>query len=158
MTPYDKRPNVFPWPPVIYATAILLGALSGYVLPLPWPLSPFSDFLFGIGFMLIALALLIDFNAMRIMHRHKTTIMPNKAADHLVSTGPFAFSRNPIYVANTMLTIGAGLMSGIIWFIPLAFLAAIITQKMAIEREEAHLASKFGKNWRDYTHKVRRWL
>jgi hypothetical protein len=31
--------------------------------------------------MLIALALLIDFNAMRIMHRHKTTIMPNKAAD-----------------------------------------------------------------------------
>jgi protein-S-isoprenylcysteine O-methyltransferase Ste14 len=49
-------------------------------------------------------------------------------------------------------------MAGIIWFIPLAFLAAIITQKMAIEREEAHLAAKFGKNWRDYTHKVRRWL
>ncbi len=158
MTPYDKRPNVFPWPPVIYAIAILLGAISGYFLPLPWPLSPFSDFLFGIGFMLIALALLIDFNAMRNMHRHKTTIMPNKAAEHLVSTGPFAFSRNPIYVANTMLTIGAGLMAGIIWFIPLAFIAAIITQKMAIEREEAHLAAKFGKNWRDYTHKVRRWL
>lgn len=158
MTPYDKRPNVFPWPPVIYATAILLGALSGYALPLPWPGSPLSDFLFGIGFILIALALLIDFNAMRIMHRQKTTIMPNKAAVHLVTTGPFAFSRNPIYVANTMLTIGAGLMAGIIWFIPMAFLAAIITQKMAIEREEAHLAAKFGKTWRDYTHKVRRWF
>lgn len=158
MTPYDNRPNVFPWPPVIYATAILSGALSGYVLPLPWPQSPFSDFLFGIGFMLIALALLIDFNAMRIMQRHKTTIMPNKAAAHLVSSGPFAFSRNPIYLANTILTIGAGLMAGIIWFIPLALIAAFMTQKLAIEREETHLAAKFGKNWRDYAHKVRRWL
>jgi hypothetical protein len=35
MTPYDKRPNVFPWPPVIYATAILLGALSGYFCRCP---------------------------------------------------------------------------------------------------------------------------
>lgn len=158
MTPYDKRPNTFPWPPVIYAAAILVGALSGYVLPTPWPLPPLSDFLFGIGFLLVAIALAIDFYAMRTMHLKKTTIMPNKAAEHLVSTGPFAVSRNPIYLANTMLTIGAGLMSGIIWFLPLAFIAAFATQKLAIEREEAHLSAKFGKNWRDYAKKVRRWF
>jgi protein-S-isoprenylcysteine O-methyltransferase Ste14 len=158
MTPYDKRPNVLPWPPLIYAAAILAGALSGYVLPAPWPAPPLSDFLFGIGVLLVALALFIDFSAMRIMRRLKTTIMPNRAAEHLVSTGPFGFSRNPIYLANTILTIGAGLMAGIIWFLPLAFIAAFATQKLAIEREEAHLAAKFGKGWRDYAKKVRRWF
>lgn len=154
----ETRPNVFPWPPVIYGTAILAGAVSGYFLPIPWPGSPLSDFLFGIGFMLIAVALFVDFRAMRIMHARKTTIMPNKGASHLVTDGPFAFTRNPIYLANTMLTVGAGLMSGIIWFLPLAAIAALITQELAIKREEAHLSGKFPKAWRDYRQKVRRWL
>jgi protein-S-isoprenylcysteine O-methyltransferase Ste14 len=158
MSPYDNSPNRIPWPPLIYGAAIPAGALSGFVLPTPWPGSPMSDFLVGIGLMIIALALFMDFKAMSAMKMHKTTIMPNKGADHLVSTGPFAFSRNPIYVANTMLTIGAGLVFGIVWFLPLAFVAAFATQKLAVEREEAHLAARFGKNWRDYSRKVRRWL
>ena len=158
MTESESRPNVFPWPPVIYGVAILAGALSGYVLPLPWVGSPLSDFLFGIGLMLIAVALFIDFRAMRLMHAHKTTIMPNKGASHLVTVGPFGFSRNPIYLANTMLTVGAGLMSGIVWFLPFAAIAAIITQELAIKREEKHLSAKFPKAWRDYAKKVRRWI
>lgn len=158
MTESESRPNVFPWPPVIYGIAILAGALSGYVLPLPWVGSPLSDFLFGIGLMLIAVALFIDIRAMQQMHVHKTTIMPNKGASHLVTGGPFGFSRNPIYLANTMLTVGAGLMSGIIWFLPFAAIAAIVTQELAIKREEKHLSAKFPKAWRDYTKKVRRWL
>ena len=158
MTESESRPNVFPWPPGIYGVAILSSALSGYVLPLPWVGSPLSDFLFGIGLMLIAVALFIDFRAMQLMHAHKTTIMPNKGASHLVTVGPFGFSRNPIYLANTMLTVGAGLMSGIVWFLPFAAIAAIITQELAIKREEKHLSAKFPKAWRDYAKKVRRWI
>jgi protein-S-isoprenylcysteine O-methyltransferase Ste14 len=154
----SASPNRFPWPPVIYGLAILAGACSPLVLPTPWASSPFSDFLTGIGVMIIAVALFIDFKAMTIMRDKKTTIMPTKGAAHLVTTGPFSFSRNPIYLANTMLTIGAGLSLGIIWFFPLAFIAAFATQKLAIVREEKHLAAKFGKPWRDYAHKVRRWF
>jgi protein-S-isoprenylcysteine O-methyltransferase Ste14 len=158
MDDFNISPNRIPWPPLIYGAAILLGAFSPLVLPLPWAASPFSDFLAGIGVMMIAAALFIDFKAMTLMRDKKTTIMPNKGAMHLVTSGPFSFSRNPIYLANTMMTIGAGLTFGIVWFIPLAFLAAFATQKLAIEREEKHLASKFGKPWRDYAHKVRRWF
>jgi protein-S-isoprenylcysteine O-methyltransferase Ste14 len=143
---------------LIYGAAIVLGALSPMVLPTPWPRSPFADFLTGIGAMLIFAALFIDFKAMTLMRDKKTTIMPNKAAAYLVTSGPFSVSRNPIYLANTMLTIGAGFCFGIIWFLPLAFGAAFLTQKLGIEREEQHLAAKFGKPWRDYAHKVRRWL
>jgi protein-S-isoprenylcysteine O-methyltransferase Ste14 len=158
MDKFAISPNRFPWPPVLYSGTILTGALSPIVLPTPWVTSPFADFLTGIGLMMIAVALLIDFKAMGIMRTKRTTIMPNKGAAHLVTSGPFSFSRNPIYLANTMLTIGAGFFFGIIWFIPLAFLAAFFTTKLAIEREEKHLAAKFGKPWRDYARKVRRWF
>ena len=152
------RPNRFPYPPVIYALAILAGALSPLALPVWWPGHPLSDILTATGILMIAMAILLDLKAMYTLHRHKTTILPMKGADHLVTDGPYSLSRNPIYLGNTILTIGAGFAFGIIWFIPLAFLAAFLTQKLAIEREEKHLAAKFGKHWRDYMHKVRRWF
>ena len=54
--------------------------------------------------------------------------------------------------------IGVGLISGITWFLPLAVIAAFLTQKVAIEREEKLLAEKFGKKYRDYSKRVRRWI
>jgi protein-S-isoprenylcysteine O-methyltransferase Ste14 len=155
---FKDSPNRLPWPPLIYAAALFLGAISGYFLPVPWFVSPFSDLLVAIGGMMIAAALFIDFKAMRTMANAKTTIMPNKGSDHLVTSGPFSFSRNPIYLANTMITIGVGLMFGILWFIPLAIIAALVTQELAIKREEAHLDARFGKAFRDYAKKVRRWI
>jgi protein-S-isoprenylcysteine O-methyltransferase Ste14 len=155
---FKDAPNRLPWPPMIYAAALFLGAISGYFLPAPWPDSPSSDFLVAIGGLMIAAALFIDFKAMRTMSNAKTTIMPNKGSDHLVTNGPFALSRNPIYLANTMITIGTGLMFGIIWFIPLALIAAFLTQELAVKREEAHLDARFGKSFQEYAKKVRRWI
>jgi protein-S-isoprenylcysteine O-methyltransferase Ste14 len=157
-TRFKDAPNRLPWPPLIYAAALLAGAVSGYFLPTPWPGSPLSDFLVAIGGLMIAAALFIDFKAMRTMANAKTTIMPNRGSDHLVTKGPFALSRNPIYLANTMIAIGVGLLFGIIWFIPLAFVAAFFTQELAVKREEAHLDARFGKSFRDYAKKVRRWI
>jgi protein-S-isoprenylcysteine O-methyltransferase Ste14 len=155
---FQDSPNKLPWPPLIYAAAILMGTICAYVLPTPWPGPPASDFLFAIGLLLIVLALFTDYQAMRTMANAETTIMPNRGSSHLVTSGPFRFSRNPIYVANTMITAGLGLVFGIIWFLPLALIAAGTTQHLAIRREEAHLSAKFGKAWREYSKKVRRWL
>lgn len=157
-TKFQLTPNRFPWPPIIYAAAILLGALSKFFLPTPWIDSPGSDFLFGVGLLIILAGLALDIRAMQTLHAEKTTILPIKGADHLVTRGPYSLSRNPIYLGNTLLTIGAAFVFGIIWFLPLAFIAALLTSKLAIEREEAHLSAKFGKNWRDYANKVRRWF
>ncbi|TIT60691.1 MAG: isoprenylcysteine carboxylmethyltransferase family protein, partial [Mesorhizobium sp.] len=57
-----------------------------------------------------------------------------------------------------LLLIGVALVSGIVWFLPLAIIAAFATQKMAIEGEEKVLTTKFGKKYRDYAKKVRRWI
>src|SRR5262249_3409523 len=96
--------------------------------------------------------------AVRAMTRARTTLDPNGMPDHLVTNGPFAITRNPIYLANTLLMIGVGLIFGIVWFLALAVVAAFATQKVAIEREEKVLAEKFGKRYRDYAKRIRRWI
>lgn len=158
MNDLSGTPNRLPWPPIIYIAAIAASLLLGYVAPLPWIPGPFADFLFAVGWIAVAGAILIDVSAMRTLRRNRTTILPHRGADHLATDGPFSFSRNPIYLGNTMIMIGAGLISGILWFLPLALLAALATQKLAIEREERHLQVRFGKRYHDYCKRVRRWI
>ena len=58
----------------------------------------------------------IDVSAMRTLSRANTTIRPDRPATHLVTTGAFSFTRNPIYLGNTLLMLGIGLIAGILWF------------------------------------------
>jgi protein-S-isoprenylcysteine O-methyltransferase Ste14 len=158
MTDIQTRPNRLPWPPIIYLVAIAISIALGLLYPLPWISAPLSDILFAAGWLLVAAMVALDFSAMRTMARAKTTIRPDKASEHLVTTGAFSFTRNPIYLGNTLLMIGVGLITGIVWFLPLAIIAAFATQKLAIEREERHLEARFGKRYRDYAKRVRRWI
>jgi protein-S-isoprenylcysteine O-methyltransferase Ste14 len=151
----EDRPNTIPWPPIIYLGAALLGVLAQRVIPLPG----LGGAVFQIiGALLAIAALSLDMATFTTFRKHKTTIMPNQAATNLITTGPFAWSRNPIYVANTALVLGAGLYFGNIWLVGLAFVAALMTLKLAIEREERHLAAKFGAAWETYAVRVRRWI
>jgi protein-S-isoprenylcysteine O-methyltransferase Ste14 len=158
MTDIQNSPNRLPWPPIIYLAAIAISIALGLLFPLPWISAPLSDILFAAGWLLVAAMVALDFSAMRTMVRAKTTIRPDKASEHLVTTGAFSFTRNPIYLGNTLLMIGVGLITGIAWFLPLAIAAAFATQKLAIEREERHLEARFGKRYRDYAKRVRRWI
>ena len=114
--------------------------------------------LFAIGLLIVIGAVLIVVSAIRAMVRAKTTVLPNKGASHLVTNGPFAFSRHPIYLANTMAMFGLGLIGESAWFFIFALVAAFVTRKLAIEPEERHLTAKFGKKYRDYSRRVRRWI
>lgn len=158
MTAVETRPNTLPWPPIVYVAAVAAAIVLNWLVPLPWIPGPLGELLFAVGWLVVGGALAIDITAMRTMARAKTTIMPNRGSDHLVTSGPFSFTRNPIYLGNTMLMIGIGLIAGIVWFILLAPVAAFVTQKLAIEREERHLEMRFGKKYRDYAKKVRRWI
>lgn len=153
-----QRPNNFPWPPVVLAICLLAGIAAEMLVPLGWTRGAAADILQGAGLFAIGIAALLYFFSIREMRRHKTTVRPDAGADHLVMTGPFAFSRNPIYLGNVLLLTGLGLLFGNAWLFLAALLCAIGEQKLAIEREEAHLELKFGKSWRDYRKRVRRWI
>lgn len=147
-----------PWPPVIYVAGIALSLVLHAIYPLPWFGSPMSDILVAVGWLALLAMAALFFTAFRAMARAKTPVNPNARPEHLVTEGPFGVTRNPIYLADTLLLIGVGLVSGIAWFIPLALVAAYLTKKVAIDREERWLTEKFGKRYRDYTKRVRRWI
>jgi protein-S-isoprenylcysteine O-methyltransferase Ste14 len=158
MSDVQNKPSALPLPPLIYIAAIAISIIAHYAYPLPWLSSPLSDILFAAGWLVLLAVAALLFTAIRTMTRAKTTLNPNATPDHLVTSGPFSITRNPMYLANTLLMIGVGLISGITWFLPLAVIAAFVTQKVAIEREERVLTEKFGKRYRDYAKRVRRWI
>lgn len=158
MTDPAAAPSRIPWPPLIYLVALAFGTLAFIVYPVAWIGEPLSDILFATGCLLVLVTVAIYISALRALRRGKTTVSPVRAADHLVTNGAFSFSRNPLYLANTILLVGIGLVAGSIWFLILAVLASFATSKLAIEPEERHLKAKFGKRYLDYAKRVRRWV
>ena len=158
MNDVTARPNSLPWPPIIYLTAIAISVLLNALYHLPWFGQPVSAILFVLGSVMIVAFVALNISAIRVMHRAGTTVRPDRGTDHLVTDGPFSLTRNPLYLAGTMLVLGIGLVSGIAWFLLLAILAAFTVQKVTIEREERHLQARFGETYLDYSRRVRRWL
>lgn len=158
MNDRESTPNVLPWPPIIYLVAIALAAILNFLYPLPWIGEPLSDMLFAIGWLAIIGAIALYVSSTRAMKKANTTILPHRGSDHLVTRGAFSLSRNPIYLANTVIMIAIALITGVVWFILFGLIAAFATQKLAIEREEKHLELRFGKKYRDYRKSVRRWI
>jgi protein-S-isoprenylcysteine O-methyltransferase Ste14 len=95
---------------------------------------------------------------MLVMRRGRANILPHRAATALITSGPFAVSRNPIYLGNTFLLIGAAAALANPWFLPVALLSAAAVDRLAIRREEAHLAARFGEAWRGYAKRTARWI
>ncbi len=152
---WHERPNRLPWPPIIYLAAVFAALGAWRVLPIGVGDSATAPV---IGWLVLAGGLALDVAAMLTLRRHAANVLPHRAATALVTTGPYAVSRNPIYLGNTIALIGAAGAFGNIWFIPAALLAAAAVQEMAIRREEAHLAARFGEAWTDYALRTPRWF
>ena len=155
---FSRRPNRLPWPPMIYGA----GALAAWGLqrlwPLPAPDQALSALPVWVGWALIAAALAIDLAAFLTMRRAKTTIMPNAGSDNLITSGIFGLSRNPIYVANTLLILGLAVGLRWSWLVLAAPFCVLAVTELAIKREERHLEIRFGEAYRAYKSRVRRWI
>lgn len=158
MNPTDDRPNTIPWPPLLLGIAIVAGVGLQAAYPLRFGRTEAGEILRGAGIVAFLVAIGLTFLAIRELRTSNTTVHANRRAGHLVTRGPFAFSRNPIYLGMIMALVGLGLIAGNGWLILAAFVCGYALQKLAIEREEAHLEHRFGKGWRDYRKRVRRWF
>jgi protein-S-isoprenylcysteine O-methyltransferase Ste14 len=77
--------------------------------------------------------------------------------DRLVRAGPFAHSRNPMYVAWILIYVGVTLIANTAW--PLVLLPAVLLLTHAtVLREERHLERRFGGEYRQYRSSVRRYI
>lgn len=92
------------------------------------------------------------------LRRAGTSASPYRPSAALTTTGPFRFSRNPIYLAMTGLYLGVSLLVNSVW--PLLLLAPLllVMHRGVILREERYLSAKFGEVYAAYKSGVRRWL
>jgi len=147
-----QRPATILPPPLIYAAA-LVGA---WALEGRWPMH--FDVAPLLGWALIAVGLAGMVWAVLAIWGHKTTVNPYKQASHLVSSGPFRYSRNPIYVSDWLVYLGVTLLLQSVWPVVLAPLVWALMRYAVIAHEETHLAAKFGEEYRAYQARVRRWI
>ena len=81
-----------------------------------------------------------------------------KPTGAIVPTGPYAFTRNPMYLSMTVLYSGIAFIFNATW--PIIFLPAVlfVIHYGVINREERYLERKFGEEYISYRAKVRRWI
>ena len=75
-----------------------------------------------------------------------------------MTTGPFQFSRNPLYVSLTLFYIGIAIAAQSLWALALLIVVLTLMQRGVIEREERYLEHKFGAEYVRYKERVRRWI
>jgi protein-S-isoprenylcysteine O-methyltransferase Ste14 len=77
--------------------------------------------------------------------------------NQLVLKGPYAFSRNPMYVGWTLVYVGIALVVNTVWLLLLLPVVLLVTQ-IVVVREERSLEGRFGSAYRSYKTSVRRYL
>lgn len=90
----------------------------------------------------------------------ETRVTGEVGASKLVTSGPFAFVRNPLYVGNILIYLGIGVMSLALWpWLQVAALVWFLFQyTLIVKEEEGFLREKFGQEYDDYCARVPRFL
>lgn len=76
----------------------------------------------------------------------------------LTRTGPYSYVRNPIYIGNTLICVGLGIMSELLWLVPFIILTCCFVYHFTVLHEERKLAKLYGEDYWTYVSEVPRWL
>jgi isoprenylcysteine carboxyl methyltransferase (ICMT) family protein YpbQ len=153
--PKDRAGVIAP-PPLIYLGGLLIGlAVNRWWRPCP---------IFGTdgwrwsGLALIVAGVALAVAARRALLAAETNINPFKPTTSIVNSGPFGFTRNPLYLALTLIYLGLTLVANTWWCFPLLVPVLLLIHFGVVVREERYLERKFGDSYRDYRLRVRRYL
>ena len=142
-------------PPLVYGVAIVTGLLleSGWPLPfLPRRLTAL------LGSVLVVVGVAVFSYCIRTFQTAGTPVPGNKPTTIIVRTGPYRFSRNPIYLAFSIFQLGIASWVNSVWLIATLIAAVALMVSVVIPREERYLERRFGADYVDYKRSVRRWL
>jgi protein-S-isoprenylcysteine O-methyltransferase Ste14 len=82
----------------------------------------------------------------------------SRTVQRLVTYGIFAWMRNPLYVGNFLIWLGFIVISGVLWFIPVAIALFAIEYTLIVRYEEGVLESIFGGEYLTYKSRTSRWF
>lgn len=142
-------------PPVWLALAMAaMWALARFAPIVTFRIGPQA----ALGWALIGAAVAVAVWAAIWFRRRRTSIVPHRQPEALVTEGPFRYSRNPIYAADALILVGWGLILGAASaFLVIPVFTAIIARRF-IAPEEARLAAAFPDDFARWKARVRRWI
>ena len=142
-------------PPFVYLSFLVAGLLLSRVRPLTVVPASYAT-AFGVALIVVAVAVAVA--GFRELRRHETTVRPDQPSSTIVNSGPYRFTRNPLYVSLATLYLGIGLWKNSLWVILLLVPLLFVMTRQVIAREEAYLERAFGDTYLNYKSQVRRWL
>ena len=140
------------FPPVILLASIVLQIILLFSFPISVDLSSL------LGLILILSGISLVFVSLRFMRKMKTTFIPDGTPEVLISSGPFKFSRNPIYLGMLTILVGSAFLMSSLSAIIIAIVFGTIINFTWIAHEEKKLHELFSEDWENYSSKVRRWI
>jgi protein-S-isoprenylcysteine O-methyltransferase Ste14 len=143
-------------PPWLYYIA---GFLAGAALEIAFPIeAPSLGWRLVAGALGFALWLSLDGRAMRAFARAGTSMNVTAPTSALVTSGPYRYTRNPMYVGMAFLYAGLAVALGVIWALATLPIVLVVVDRLVIAREEPYLEARFGDPYREYKQRVHRWL
>jgi protein-S-isoprenylcysteine O-methyltransferase Ste14 len=142
-------------PPLVYLASLVLGALLQLANPLPF-LPRTLDVALGASIVAVAAALFAY--SVAKFRAAGTPVPARKPTTAIVRTGPYRFSRNPIYLAFSLFQLGIAIWVNSVWLLATLVGAVALIDTIVIPREEQYLERRFGAEYLDYKAAVRRWL
>lgn len=111
-----------------------------------------------VGGALVAISVALVITAARELSRARTAFDVRKSTRIIVDSGPFRWSRNPVYLSMTLLQLGIAFLLNSLWVALLTIPLGSALCLAAIRPEERYLEQKFGDLYRTYRNRVRRWI
>ena len=144
-----------PW---VFILAYLAGVTVQRFLPIAIRFPEFASIIRVVGFVSVGVGIALAFSALGIFRKTNTTTVPHEMPSTLVISGPYRFTRNPMYVGLTLIYLGVAGTRLEIWpAIALPLLLAYVNF-LVIPVEEKNLRGVFGDEYQKYGASVRRWL
>ncbi len=147
--------NVKIEPPVLLFIHVIAVILLRWLAPLPFVPPRLLEWL---GYVLMVLGIGLAGGAVSRFLRAHTTTYPHGPVTTIVTSGPYRFSRNPIYLGFVCLLIGFSFAFRTYWGLILSPVLIVLLNILVIQHEEAYLERKFGETYTSYKSRVRRWL
>jgi len=149
-------PNLgFVRPPLVYLFSIALGTLLHLVTPVRFFPRTLA---MPLGASLVVAAVALISYSLAKFRAAGTPAPAYKPTTAIVRTGPYRFSRNPIYLALSLLQLGIAIWVNSVWLLVTLAAAIVLIHCAVIRKEEQYLERKFGAEYSEYKASVRRWL
>jgi protein-S-isoprenylcysteine O-methyltransferase Ste14 len=142
-------------PPLVYLIALVAGVVMQLVMPIPFLPRTLA---MPLGVLLVVIAMALFSYSVAKFRGASTPVPARKPTTTIVRTGPYRFSRNPIYLAFSLFQLGVAIWIDSAWLLGTLVGAVALMHWVVIPREEQYLERKFGAQYLDYKASVRRWL